>query len=74
MKQDQLNAAFGKVFDAPSVINGSSKVRLMGVWPSGNVAVKRESDPDSFGPITVSPETALPLMRAIERSYPTWKG
>lgn len=72
MKQDQLDAAYGKVFEAPRVINGSSKVRFMGVWPSGNVAVKRVTDPDSFGPITVSPETAMPLMQAIERCYPTW--
>ena len=72
MKQDQMNAAYGKVFEAPGVINGSGRIRFMGVWPTGNVAVKRESDPDSFGPVTVSAEKALPLMQAIERQYTTW--
>ncbi len=52
MRKAQLDAAWGKVFEAPGVINGSAKVRFMGIWPSGNVAVKRGSDPDSFGPLT----------------------
>lgn len=70
MRQDQIDAAYGKVFDAPGVINGSGKVRFMGVWPTGNVAVKRSSDPESFGPLTVSPQKARPLIQAIERLYP----
>lgn len=73
LKQEQLNAAIGKVFDVPGVINGSARVRFMGIWPTGNVAVKRESDPDCFGPLTVSPDKARPLMQAIERSYPEVK-
>lgn len=70
MRQAQLSAAYGKVFDAPGVINGSAKVRFMGVWPTGNVAVKRAADPDSFGPLTVSPEKAQPLMQAIAERFP----
>lgn len=70
MRQTQLNAAHGKVFDVPGVINGSARVRFMGIWPTGNVAVKREADPESFGPLTVPPAKAQPLMRAIEHSYP----
>lgn len=45
MRKSQLDAAWGKVFEAPGVINGSARVRFMGVWPSGNVAVKRGGDP-----------------------------
>lgn len=70
MRQAQLNAAHGMVFDVPGVVNGSSNVRFLGVWPSGNVAVKRQSDPESFGPLTVSPEKAAPLMDAIARRFP----
>lgn len=70
MQQTQLDKAFGEVFDAPGVINGSSRVRFVGVWPTGNIGVKREVDPDSFGPLTVPPEKAQSLMQAIERRYP----
>ena len=70
MRKSQLDAAWGKVFEAPGVINGSARVRFMGVWPSGTVAVKRGGDPDSFGPLTVSPEKVKPLMQAIESRYP----
>lgn len=66
MNQGLIDTAHGKVFDAPGVINGSTKVRFMGIWPSGNVAVKRAEDPDSFGPLTVSPEKAKPLLDAIK--------
>ena len=70
MQQAQLAKAYGKVFDAPGVVNGSARVRFVGVWPTGNIGVKRETDPDTFGPLTVSPEKAKPLMQAIERRYP----
>ncbi len=69
MNQTLINEAHGKVFHVPGVINGCAKVRFMGIWPSGNVAVKRAADPDSFGPLTVSPEKAKPLLDTIEASY-----
>ena len=61
--------AWGQVFEAPGVINGSARVRFIGVWPSGNVAVKRAEDPDSFGPLTVSQQRAQPLLKAIAVRY-----
>ena len=64
MKKSQLDAAWGKVFEAPGVINGSARVRFMGVWPSGNVAVKRGGDPDGFGPLTVTGNATGRLVRA----------
>lgn len=70
MRKNQAQAAYGKVFDAPGVINGSAEVRFMGVWPTGNIAVKRAADPDCFGVLTVSPERAQPLILAIMRRYP----
>ena len=53
MQQAHMAKAYGKVFDPPGVIN---------VWPTGNVGVKRETDPDIFCALTVSPENAQPLM------------
>jgi len=70
MRKAQALAAYGKVFDAPGVINGSARVRFMGVWPTGNIAVKRETDPECFGVLTVSPEQAQTLLLAIMRRYP----
>lgn len=70
MRQEQQNKAYGNVFNVPGVINGCSRVRFMGVWSTGNVGVKRADDPDTFGPLTVSPEKAKPLMQAIEQRYP----
>lgn len=71
MRQAQLNAAHGMVFDVPGVVNGSSRIRFLGRLPTGNVAVKKQADPDSFGPLTVSPEKAAPLMDAIARRFPS---
>ena len=65
----QINVAFGKVFVAPRVIDGCSKVRFCGVFPSGNVGVKRPTDPESFGPIAISPAQAEPLLAAIGRRF-----
>jgi hypothetical protein len=70
MRKAQLAKAYGEVFDVPGVVNGSARVRFVGVWPTGNVGVKRETDPDTFGALTVSPEKAQPLMQAIDRRYP----
>lgn len=70
MRQALLKAAYGKVFDAHGVIPGTSRVRFLGIWPTGNVAVKRADDPDSFGPLTVSPDKARTLIQAIERTFP----
>lgn len=72
MKQlspSQIRAAYGKVFTALRVIDGCSEVRFYGVFPSGNVGVKRSTDPECFGPITVSVVQAEPLFAAIERRF-----
>lgn len=69
LRKAQIQSAYGKVFEAPGVINGSARVRFIGVWPSGNVAVMKETDPDSFGPLTVAPQKARPLLEAIGRRF-----
>lgn len=65
----QINAAHGRVFTAPRVIDGCSDVRFCGVFPSGNVGVKRPTDPECFGPITVSAAQAEPLLAAIGQRF-----
>ena len=69
LRKAQIQSAHGMVFDVPGVINGSARVRFMGVWPSGNVAVKKATDPESFGPLTVAPQKAKPLLEAIDRRF-----
>jgi hypothetical protein len=66
----QKNAAHGLVFDAPGVINGSGQVRFVGEWPTGNIAVKPANDREDFGPLTVSPTKAQPLLKAIADRFP----
>ncbi|ADP20069.1 MULTISPECIES: hypothetical protein [Achromobacter] len=69
LTQAQIAAATGKIFEVPRVINGCARVQFVGIWPTGNVAVKRASDPEMFGPLTVSSEVAAPLMEAIQRRF-----
>ena len=69
MNNAQINAACGKVFEAPGVLNGTMWVRFMGVYPTGNIGVKRASDCESFGAITVTPEKAAPLIATIEQKF-----
>lgn len=65
----QIYVATGKTFEAPGVLNGCSRVRFCGIYPSGNVGVKREADPESFGAVAVSAAKAAPLLEAIARRF-----
>lgn len=69
VSQAQINAAFGKTFEAPRVLDGCSRVRFWGIYPSGNVGVKRETDPVTHGPVTVSCDQAAPLLEAISHRF-----
>lgn len=66
MRQAQLDAAWGEVFEVPGIINGSAGVRFMGIWPSGNVAVKRASDPAGFGPPQRCGETGAAYLKRLQ--------
>ena len=70
LTQAQESAAHGLVFDAVGVLNGHGRLRFLGVWPTGNVAVKPERDREDFGPLTVSQAKAAPLLRAIDARFP----
>jgi len=65
----QIASAFGKTFTVPGVLNGSAEVSFWGIYPSGNVGVKRGRDPDHFGPVTVPAEQAEPLLKAIAARF-----
>jgi hypothetical protein len=69
LTQAQINAAYGKTFEVFGVLNGCGKVRFLGIAPSGNVMVKRATDPELFGVLTISPGAAQRLFQAIEVKY-----
>lgn len=69
LTQAQINAAYGKTFEVFGVLNACGKVQFLGVAPSGNVMVKRATDPESFGVRTISPGMAQRLFQAIEAKY-----
>lgn len=62
-------SAYGEVFEAYRVIPDTGWVRFMGIAVTGNVLVKRATDPDSFGAFCVPPEKAKELFRVIKARY-----
>ena len=65
----QISAAKGLSFEALRVLDGSPRVRFCDIYPSGNVGVKRETDPETHGPVTVTAAQAEPLLEAIARRF-----
>ena len=66
----QQRAAYGRSFKAPGVINGCGELVFAGIWPTGNVAVKKLSDDArGMGPLTVTSAQAEPLLAAIRHKF-----
>lgn len=65
----QCGAAYGQCFDVPGVLAGTARVKFCGVFPSGNVGIKRAADPDAFGPLAIDAAQAEPLFAAIRQRF-----
>lgn len=57
--------AQGRVFNAPRVLKGTTRVRFIKVQPSGNISVKFHNDPEYFGPVTLSRDKCDNLAKSI---------